>query len=462
MRSNTQSLLNKVENEAKKNELLNGKSYRLRTRVKFLKREMKGMKTKFRCEKISNETVVKLYSALKCEQNTKLKQLEEVAASQRTELQRIGELVSWQQAELWKANKLIEEQKVELRAADEEIVNQLEQSQCTFAVLQEQELALKEAKELSEIQRKQIVKSKEYITMVTQKEPKIEEKLLTERSSNSALREQVGILNNQPAQENHGLQQQTAELNKALELNYQQLSRENEHLKQELVTARPQSKRNNLAQVVQENSSHVQNTNFVKTIETPESENTELNSEKKKRTTQTFQESNLLAESTGLVVSDKPLEDHQEPSSATEQNRSEGFLSIEADSANVTANERNASRFLWLMSECSRMKEIVRKFELEHHNLVQRTDAEKELMRREVDRLIEEGLWKDKELDMLESSLEELGKVKNLEITGLKQMLRKHQESNARLKEELERKDEELRMTAVAKHKNKWFGGRQQ
>ena len=106
---------------------------------------------------------------------------------------------------------------------------------------------------------------------------------------------------------------------------------------------------------------------------------------------------------------------------------------------------------------------MVRNFDLEHQSLVQRAESEKEMMRNEIDRLIEEGLRKNKEVDLIESTLEEQGKVKNHEINELKKAMKKVQESGASLREKLEKKEEEVRkLLAVNKTtRKKWFGGRQ-
>ena len=136
--------------------------------------------------------------------------------------------------------------------------------------------------------------------------------------------------------------------------------------------------------------------------------------------------------------------------------RSEDSLQNETDSASVITNERNAPEYSWLISECSLLKELVRNFDLEHQSLVQRADSEKEMMRNEIGRLIEEGLRKNKEMDLIESTLEEQGKVKNHEINELKQAMKS-------LREKLEKKEGEVRkLLAVNKTtRKKWFGGRQ-
>ena len=149
--------------------------------------------------KMSAEKTEKLWQveAAQREQQIKLQQLEKMVAAQRVELQCADKFVEWQKAEIRIAKELIEKQKAELRVADEETVDQLQEQQCSIAVLKQQELALKQSKELSESRRKQMVKLKGQITVLLKRLPQVEEKLLTERNNNSALQEHVILLQNQ-------------------------------------------------------------------------------------------------------------------------------------------------------------------------------------------------------------------------------------------------------------------------
>ena len=169
LRCDNRFLLNKLENEADKNELLNGKVFRLRTQIRSLKQERKGWRQRVKelkadirdlderlvngniwNSKMSAEKTEKLWQveAAQREQQIKLPQLEKMVAAQRVELQRADKFVEWQKAETRIAKELIEKQKAELRDADEETVDQLQKQQCSIAVLKQQELALKQSKEL--------------------------------------------------------------------------------------------------------------------------------------------------------------------------------------------------------------------------------------------------------------------------------------------------------------------------
>ena len=421
--------------------------------------------------------------ATMCGHQTRLQQLEEMVAAQRLELQRVHKLVQWERAELRRTKEFVEKQTSELRVADEETVNQLEQLQRTFAGLKQQELALKEAKELSETRRERVAKLKEQITVVLRQLLQIEEKLLTERSNNSTLQEQVLVVNNQ-LQASREIEEQATESSKVLELKNQQLLDENKRLSQELETLKLLSKRDGFAQAELENTLRAQckqQKQFEHQIKNLKSKNTELqrynfqilyelNTAKKRQPTKSPEGINLQSKTATQVgrsgVNREPLEDarRREPDSVVETSGQKSVFRMRPTTANVITNEIKASQILRLMSECSQLKVMVRKFESENQSLLQRTDAEKEVMRREIDCLIEEGLRKDKELEMLESSLEEMGKVKNNEIMNLRQANRRIVESSARFKEEMRKKEEEVAMalSVIKRPKNRWFGGRQQ
>ena len=501
-----------------KNELLNGKVCRLRTRIRSLKREMKGKKTKSREREKALKAVINglderlasadlLTSMLKaslresgqlaveqndqllqekvtiCGHQTRLQQLEEMVAAQRLELQRVHKLVQWERTELRRTKEFVEKQTSELRVADEETVNQLEQLQRTFADLKQQELALKEAKELSETRRERVAKLKEQITVVFRQLPQIEEKLLTERSNNCALQEKILVVNSQ-LQASREIEEQATESSKVLELKNQQLLDENKRLSQELETLKLLSKRDGFAQAELENTLRAQSKQqeqFEHQIKNLKSKNTELqrynfqilyelNTAKKSQPTKSPEGINLQSKTATQVgrsgVNSELLQDarSREPGFVVETSGRKSVFPMRPTTANVITNEIKASEILRLMSECSQLKAMVRKFESENQSLLQRTDAEKEVMRREIDCLIEEGLRKDKELEMLESSLEEMGKVKNNEIMNLRQANRRIVESSARFKEEMRKKEEEIAMAlaVIKRPKNRWFGGRQQ
>ena len=394
----------------------------------------------------------------------KIEQLERSLAAQQDELHHADKLIIWQQTKLHKANEEIEKQKGELRVADEETVKQLEKIQKTFAVFEEREHSFEEAKERSE----RIVASlKEKISAESQKFAKIEKQLEEERSNNIAFQVQIADLKNQLAA-SYGLEQQTTKVKKDLEFKNRQLIDENKQLREESRTTKNGLKN---AEVELQNAMITRESQFIKIkeqniiIENQNAELQRLNSRllsllNTTNTNESIHTSELIS-CQHKIDFDTGASDLIPKSSDVLQETNFELCSL-SQCACAKLNERNASRFLWLMKKCAQFKEMVEQFELEHRILAEKTDEENEIMRNDIDRLNKEGLRKDKELDMMEYSLEELGKVKNCEILGLKQVLRRLEGKYVALKKELRENDNKTKIFTRIRKTGKSFEKRQQ
>lgn len=450
LRSKEQTIISKIEDKVAENELLSSKSRRLRTQVKTLKRKLKKTKTESRQREKALRIVIenlhkKLASADKhsctpksdlhesgntvaqtkmaslekgqimSEQLVTIEQLETKLAAQRDEMLRMVKLVQWQNDELQKANEEIEKQKAELQVIDEETVNQLEMIQVSFAFLEEQEHSLKECKELSD---KRVASLQEQISNEERKFAKIDEQLEIEQNKNNTLQMHITDLKNKLV-ESHELEQQTAKMNKDLEFWNQQLATKYKRFQEEMGIRDLQ---------LRKVESELEKVKSARDVQYEQYEKQTLNCEKQITELQRIN-AQLLCH-LNITKTDEP----------------KGDLVV------ITRQSE-----LDLMKECAQLKELLKRCESEYYCLVEKTDGEKELMRIEIDRLIKEGLRKDKELDMMEFSLEELGKVKNLEIMGLKQALKRVEENCSALKEELRKREVENKIITRTKTKRKWF-----
>ena len=432
----------KIEEEIDKNELLSNKSRRLRTQVKNIKRELKRSKAELKQQEkalrkrvknlqIKLATADELTSTLKADlqesekvvarQNIKflevdkimsehvnsIEQLEKRLEAKREELHRADKLVAWQKDEMHKVNEEVEKQKTELRVADEEAVKQLEKLQKTIAVFEEREHSFKDAKVLSD---KRVISLEEQVLTETQKFTRTEEQLKIERNKNIALQVQISDLKSQLSA-SHSLEQKTAKLNGDLEFRNQQLVNECKRFQEENMNSKLQLKRSEseLHKVVI--AQDIQRKQFEEQLVTVVNEKIELKRLNSKLNCQL----NISKEDKSISI-EKGLE--------------------------VITSQCQIDQ----MKECAQLKELVKRLEVEHRSLVEKTNEEKENMRGEIDRLIKKYLRKDQELDIMESSLEELGRVKNIEIMELKRVLWKLEENCAALKEDLKQKEDEIKI----------------
>ena len=440
LRSNEKTLLKKIEDEIDKNELLSNKSRRLRTQVKNLKRELKRSKAELKQQEkalrksvenlqIKLATADELTSTLKADlqesekvvarQNIKflevdkimsehvdsIEQLEKRLEAKREELHRADKLVAWQKDEMQKANEEVEKQKTELRVADEEAVKQLEKLQKTIALFEEREHSFKDAKVLSD---KRVISLEEQVLTETQKFTRTEEQVKIERNKNIALQVQISDLKSQLSA-SHSLEQKTAKLNGDLEFRNQQLVNECKRFQEEIMNSKLQLKRSEseLHKVVI--AQDIQRKQFEEQLVTVVNEKIELKRLNSKLNCQL--------------------------------NTSKADKSIEKGLEVITSQCQ-----IDQVKECAQLKELVKRLEVENRCLVEKTNEEKEKMKGEIDRLIKKYIRKVKGLDIMESSLEELGRVKNIEIMELKRVLWKLEENCAALKEDLKQKEDETKI----------------